>query len=265
MNLVIELEQKTNEDIILIDTSVINHHEDTSLTELLYDGLESLDILDENILFRRFERLNELTKIMQVHKTPIIPQVYTEVQYYLNILKEQQSYIEDEVRKSIQTKSREDISYCRSILDVINSYNLTLHRFLKKLKSNLSDKNLQQQEKYLHFMDSARKLSRDLERKAESAKDTMQNKVYLGKNLETDKHLVVTAFVLAYEHPVTLMTRDNGLCELVRRVYELLIHDRIPENTNAPKFSIPRKTINIFNPQRYDYRKVEESKPEFLW
>ncbi len=252
MDLVIELEQRTNDDIILIDTSAVNSHEETSLPTLLYDGLESFKILDDNIFSRRFERLNELTRVMQKNKVRIIPQVYTEVQYHLDILIKQESHIQDEMRMSMQTKSIENISYCRSILDVIYSYNLELHRFLKKLKSNVSDKSLQQQDNYLHFMDAARDLSQDLERKSQRAKEHMSNKVYLGKNLETDNHLVATTFIVAYTNPVTLVTRDNGLCELVRRVYEHLIHDKIPKNSNALRLRIPRRTINIFNLQEYD-------------
>ena len=116
-------------------------------------------------------------------------------------------------------------------------------------------------------MDTARKRSRDLVLKTRQSKKSLREPVHLGEELETDRHMVATAFVLAYTHPVMIITRDKGMENLTGRVYEELVHERIPHSPSAHKFGIPQQTINVFNIIEHDRRELQEyrqSTREFL-
>ncbi len=246
MGLKADLEEKVNGDVILIDTSVITPHENTQFATLLYEGLACFETLDLELITRRFERLQELSRLIDAQEVITIPQVCTEIRYHLKTLNDRQLHLTSELREYIQEYPDDEIQYYRSVLDCITSYNVALFRFIKKLQAcSKTPGTYDEQAKYNDFMDIAREKSFDLMLDKRRAKEERGGRVNLGEKLETDRHLVATAFVRAYTQPVTLLTRDNGIEILTGRVYEELIHDNVPLSPHASKFSIPEHTINV--------------------
>lgn len=257
-----ELEGRVNGDVLLLDTSVVTPYEETPLANILYEGIDGLEALDPVLLSLRMNRLIELSQLMQRYEVTAIPQVCTEIRRHFKILNGQHAFLTNELRE-VMREGDENMRYHAGVLDIINSYNLELHRFLGKLVKTSEHYAVQEQDaRYAPFIDMARCFSKDLIRRTRRAKERLRHPVHLGEELETDQHLVATSFVLAYQKPVTVLTRDNGQEELARRIYEVLVRKGNSEILETGSADIPPQTINIFNMNEYDFRESEYCRQE---
>lgn len=259
MNAIEELRNRINGDIILIDSCALTPSEEISLSELLYNGIDGLEMVDPTIVTSRIGRLQDIERLRRTNQILLIPQVCQEADKHLQILNTQTSYITSEIREMKSEIEPEDYSYYRDLIENIHSYNLTLHQFFQKIRKDKQQTTLcnRVSSPYLELLSTARNRSKDLLEKTYVRKENHRHPVHLGEDLETDQHLAATAFTLAYTNPVTLVTGDNGLIELVRRVYESihLGHVRTPCRTQIHR--VPPYTVNCFNPYPYDQEETK--------
>lgn len=267
MSLVDEFEQKLEGSCILLDTSAVTPHEETPLSHILYEGVGGLEMLNPALLSRRMNRFVELSQLVQTHDIVTIPQVHKEIERHLKILNGQHAFLKNEIYEStvegelcgsMADALDTDVRYYTNMLDIINAHNLSLHQFMNRLTTTSNAPPVDERDaRYIQFLDFARRFSKDLVTRSHRRKENSRHQVYLGEELETDQRLIATLFVLAYKRPVALLTCDNGLDELARRMYEFIVRGASPH-----ALSIPPQTINICNTNNYDRRELEQSQQE---
>lgn len=84
----------------------------------------------------------------------------------------------------------------------------------------------------------------------------------LGIKLETDNKLIATAYVSAYQYPITILTRDSGIKELVKRVGDKIKLEYASPKNQIRVVDISYKTNSLI--KRTIYPEIEEETLESL-
>ncbi len=260
MSAIEELQSKINGDVTLLDTSALTPYEEETLGRILYDGLDGLERINGVDLARRIGRLQEIERFMKAYPLVTIPEVCKEAERHLDTLNEQQAFLASEIREIRSDLERNDFFYYRDMLTSINDHNRALHHCLVSLQKRVKGESIRKDvgQRYQSFFDAARVCSKDLVEKTRRKKLQNRHPIYQGILLETDQHLVATALTLSYNHPVTLVTGDKGLKELLARVYEILVQERLRMPSTGGAYLIPCHSLNVFNPRQYDEEEVRK-------
>src|SRR3989344_6338569 len=136
MGLIDTIEQKMNNEVVLIDTSALYPAEEIPLAEALHEGLEGLQALDPAAVSSRIGKIQELEELSNTGHVTTIQRVRTEAGRLVQILKEQQAYISREVGDSREDFEQEENIYYQEMLQSIFDYSMILKRYLKRLQQH---------------------------------------------------------------------------------------------------------------------------------
>lgn len=225
------LKEKLNAKAILLDTSLLSRQDgDFPLTERLYPGLSGLDFVSMEYIEEINGGIEYFTNLMRSHNAYVISQVKTEIEARARILNAQVTFIS---RKLNKKRNIEDYEHLRELLDNLFSHNKALYKLIKEMnkvdiRTQFSDREKKFYESYLRIAQSyfERRSSSD------SKRARLKRPLFLGEELQTDSHLVSTAFTLAHRTDVDIVTRDKGIGDRIEHTYQLLVNGTSKERFN---------------------------------
>jgi len=172
-------------------------------------------------------------------KINVISEVLEELKEYVRILNSQTEYIKSQRGKNRIHEEFDDV-FDNICIYADKVYELIRHCSRIDPRNNFDN---WQNKNYENLLEIARVSSKDFD-KIPMARDRRKiNPINLRKELDTDKKIVATAFVLSYDNLVHIATRDKEIEKLVKRVGESIRRKR--RYINIP---IPKNSIGIINP-----------------
>src|SRR3989344_3265337 len=163
MGLIDTIEQKMNNEVVLIDTSALYPAEEIPLAEALHEGLGGLEALDPAAVSSRIGKIQELEELSNTCHVTTIQRVCTEAERLVKILRGQQTYLSREIQESRDNFEPEERDYYQEMLQSIFDYSLILQRYLKRLKQDETQTpNRYASARYETLMHIARENSKDL-------------------------------------------------------------------------------------------------------
>ncbi|MEK6928412.1 MAG: hypothetical protein AABW65_00460 [Nanoarchaeota archaeon] len=256
-----ELEQCVNGEII-IDNSVFSPEELVSLPEALYEGRTVFGRFGFDYLYscleNRTELLREIKLLIGARPVHILKETTIELKRYYNILNEQEKYIKGLAGCAIQEianngngskRARRHINNELSFLNKLKSHNQEIYSFHSDLLHRDPRDNFTRGESnlYKRFFNMVVNVSKDITRN--TIEETMMNRhpVFIGEEMQTDKHLIACAFVIAQRAPVVLATHDNGIRVIVDRIYNSFA-DKTTKKYKLSVDDIPLNHVHVFFP-----------------
>ena len=221
MKLMERLENIFRGQAIVFDTCALSPHETVSLTESLYHGLGGLSSVQFSTLEERIKRISQMNLLLSKPELVVIDEVEKEVKEHFRIVNTQCEYLSDAFIlstysrwKSKSGKKRGKRGTGSKKIDLLKHYRDEFFHFANGIRNRGPRKYLS-----IAHHDSlvgiAESYSKDLKRLESGRKMNLETPVLIGEKLNTDVQIIATAFTLAYEKDVLILTTDKKLGDRV--------------------------------------------------
>jgi hypothetical protein len=224
-------------DKIVLDSCAMQP-EGIDLNATLYRGRKGLASVTFDKINNCIDRIGKIEELMNSQYLIVIPQVLQEIQTGLSYLNRHITYFNQMGRNKANGRAtnKRERKWRDKIFDFnkgdfeeellnLSTYSGRINQFLRRFSQD-SRKIRQDDEMYQMLLEMARNkvLSGDLDSHSNSERDWMKNYTGTGANLETDKHIIATAFRLSYgeDSPITILTADGGITKLMGRMKDSL-------------------------------------------
>lgn len=237
-----QLENIINNQVLIIDGSM-NGVSGTSINRDLYNKWKGLKSISSERFMRFLQEAQNTLDLVCSEKAFVIPEVALEVEEHLRIINGQYEYFSVPNRRSNDPDEEEQDNRVYLLKQCCDK----LHQVAKKMNSiSAKSKEITNSLSFGLFLQIASNNSTKM-----STRDTERNmKNYrpspMGIHLNTDCKILASAFCIAYENPVLILSRDNRLTLLAKTLGNYL-HSDLCKGRYKIK-CVPEKTIEVYNP-----------------
>lgn len=237
-----ENQENSDREQYVLDTCALGVSGE-SLAETLYEGHSGLDKINNSELAQLLEQINLIRDVTFNNELVVIEEVHKELEEKFRIHQNQINWIEKGCTNERRKEKRQRLEKIGQNLEVFENLKLFEKELYKLLqttqgldpRNNFNPISVQ---RYDTLLKIARIYSEDIERKSDKRKRHLKHPTKIGSLLETDRNIVATAYVLSYQIPIYILTRDKGLELLIHRVYKELTEGNLYKSHPIPKHKV---------------------------
>ena len=235
-------------ETIILDNCALQPQEENPLPERLYLGWQGLKSAPLQMFEDRVYRIEQIKPLLGKLQLVVISESFEEIEDHFRIINGQCKYLSDNFLEQNRKKQKKDRSKDRpehNKLELLRQYCNDLFFVMKGVK-NRDPRRIFSRKHYNGLFLMADNYSKDIQAVEANDKQYLQNPTLIGQKLQTDLNIIASAFTLAYENDVLILTADKNLGRLA---------DRLSTNITNPdvkrKYGIDRNPtykVKFYNP-----------------
>jgi len=247
-------------ETIILDNCALQSQEENPLPERLYLRWQGLKSTPLQMFEDRIFRIEQIKPLLGKTQLVVISESVEEMEDHFRIINGQRKYLSENFPEQNRKKQKKDRSKDRpeyNKLELLRQYCNDLF-FVTKGVKNRDPRRIFSRKHYSRVFLMADNYSKDIQAVEANDKQYLHNPTLIGQKLQTDLNIIASAFTLAYENDVLILTADKNLGRLAERISVNIVNPDVKRRYGIDRD--PTYKVKVFNPNQ---KKLSKNKNLF--